>query len=80
MNEQEAKTKWCPMVRTDDGAYNRQSERGGEFGVGIGNWNKCVASDCMMWVPVITVKNVSNQTGALQLAEEDGGYCGLSRK
>ena len=46
MTEEEAKTKWCPMVR-----MNLCYEAGKE----VGSWNRdggdcmCIASDCMMW-------------------------------
>ena len=51
MKEEEAKTKWCPMVRcsnTGDGADNRVIDKGKVYGTNT-PWDCCVASDCMMW-------------------------------
>lgn len=44
MTEDEARTKWCPMARTDaptGGSHNRDYK---DWPVGM-----CIASDCMMW-------------------------------
>jgi hypothetical protein len=52
MNEDEAKTKWCPMVRLIDGqppggaATNRAYQ---EFGTEHALSNRCIGSACMMW-------------------------------
>jgi hypothetical protein len=53
MTEDEAKTKWCPMVRMGEGAStdNRNCEQGvisKDPGKGV-QWNCCVASACMIW-------------------------------
>ena len=53
MTEEEAKTKWCPMVRLSVGHDDYK-----ESHVAVNRWNgyasalysKCIASDCMMWV------------------------------
>jgi hypothetical protein len=44
MNEEEARTKWCPMARvySPDGAYNKE-------GGCLAHGSTCIASDCMMW-------------------------------
>ncbi len=68
MTEEEAKTKWCPMVRINValnaaqgvGAFNRD---GGDF--------DCIASDCMMWR-----WNTRIKIGY----KYEGGYCGLGGK
>ena len=41
MTENEAKTKWCPMV-------NRAGDRGNRTADGV-TMGRCVASGCMMW-------------------------------
>jgi hypothetical protein len=52
--DDEAKVKWCPMVRVSnkgDTPENRLCQRGlvaQTPGEGI-QWNCCIASDCMMW-------------------------------
>ena len=50
MNEDDAKTKWCPHARfADCGADNASSvNRDGMWSVSIKD--RCIASDCMMWV------------------------------
>ena len=50
MKEEEAKTKWCPHVRT-------LANNGGVVGVAVNrifpqtddNRDRCIGSDCMMW-------------------------------
>lgn len=40
MTEEEAKTKWCPMVRAgNDAGCNRKDAT-----------DKCIGTDCMMWI------------------------------
>jgi len=75
MTEDEARTKWCPMVRYKSG--------GGE---GINRWatsddknyspdhSKCIASDCMMWREI---REQDSSTGYWNII---GGYCGLGGK
>lgn len=65
MTEEQARTKWCPMVRTSalregnpTGAVTNQCD---ESYVAT----TCIASDCMMW-----------RVGALS----NGSYCGLAGK
>ncbi len=68
MTEEEAKTKWCPMVRDV-----RMTNGNLEIGSGY-----CKASGCMMWkigpkaVPVKGPYDVS--------IEIQTGYCGLGGK
>lgn len=54
MKESDALTKWCPQVRSQEDvshpSANRLSVVSGDFGLTLGNWNRCIASDCMMWV------------------------------
>ena len=47
MTEQEAKQKWCPMVRIDTGvssSYNAFKAAKEQV-----NEGRCIGSDCMMW-------------------------------
>ena len=62
MTEEEAKKKWCPMVRTGltmGMAVNHHIDMmpGGQ---GVHDETRCIASDCMMWRFTTT------------------GYCGLA--
>lgn len=66
--EDEAKNKWCPMSRSHilphDISGNRKSE---ECNIEVNN--KCIASDCMMWVEVdVLYSNIKK------------GFCGISNK
>jgi len=72
MTKEEAKSKWCPMVRcvwyptpTISG-WNRVSE----------NVN-CIGSDCMMWRWHIRGANVD---GVYNDDYPVGGHCGLGGK
>lgn len=91
MTEEEAKTKWCPMVRSPgwvvDGAMGNRDHRGGWTG-----GDCCVASECMMWrwrqvknpdyVPVHPMLSVAPQHPADQPVpwrdSNTHGYCGLA--
>jgi len=64
MTEQEAKTKWCPMVRhvTTNGCNSSGFET-------------CIASDCMMWR-----YKTNGQMGYDRNPDDiclASGYCGL---
>ena len=45
LTEQEAKSKWCPMVRYNWNAPNNTAG----INRNEGNLNNCIASRCMMW-------------------------------
>jgi hypothetical protein len=74
MTEDDAKKKWCPMVRYQlggiplnrDACYDRQGTH-------------CIASDCMMWRWAS-----SHAQGPFDVmlapGETDNGYCGLAGK
>lgn len=52
MTEDEAKTKWCPMVRTGlvaGMAVNHHIGRDGLHAGDVHDETRCVASECMMW-------------------------------
>ncbi len=73
MTEDEARKKWCPMVRHtsehNEPASNKCGTPSGEC-VGEGKWNKCIASNCAMWV----VDTVDIEEKPKQ------GHCGLINK
>ena len=75
MTEEEAKTKWCPMVRWTKGgwsddvyaAHNRYVDEKQED---QNAYNRCIASGCMMWRTTLH--------GTEGKVYE--GYCGLAGK
>lgn len=72
-NQEEAKTKWCPMVRyegDEHGSWNAGQENVNRQNInaGITRYQAvCIASDCMMWRWDISAPNM-------------GGYCGIGGK
>ena len=68
MTEEEAKTKWCPMVRLGDSGGNNQLLLGGTHST-LGH---CIGSACMMWR-----ERRGYDAGELKLTS---GYCGLAGK
>ena len=70
MTEDEAKTKWCPMVREfSQGEGPANSHVGGRNP----SYARCIASDCALWVRAD--KNEIDGNGFSALA----GHCGLVR-
>ena len=73
MTEDEAKTKWCPMVRLAplgaNESYRYSTNRMNDRIRGIVREARCIASDCMAWRWI-------DRGGSRQ----DGGYCGLAVK
>ena len=72
MTEQEARTKWCPMVRANisgnsNGAFNRD-----------GDDCACIASDCIMWRWVPAGEYIDGDRLVQQWRTE--GYCGAGGK
>lgn len=62
--EEEAKTKWCPMVRFitfppiyENGMATKENNRYGDYN------SNCIASECMQWQ-----------------WDGERGYCGKARK
>lgn len=69
MTEEEAKTKWCPMVRWYGNA-NQYEDVFDNRGYNC----TCVASGCMMWR--WNYKKEENR----DLYKDHDGYCGLAGK
>jgi len=84
MKEEEAKTKWCPMVRQpienvlESGSFNRGE---GDDYANIKGSSKpcnCIASDCMMWKQ--TDDECKPNPAYASVTEqicEPAGHCGL---
>jgi hypothetical protein len=74
LSEDEAKTKWCAMVRFsqffNDVVSNRPFDNEGTH---------CIASACMMWEWNKKYNGLMNG-GKEAKYINDGGYCGLSRR
>lgn len=66
MTEEDAKTKWCPFARSQDGDNNSGLNRG-QHGK-PDHWCLCLASQCMAW-------RWSSPYKAKGI-----GYCGLAGK
>lgn len=73
MTEEEARKKWCPMVRFAgqvlEPAYNRTNS-----GITLQQHDKCIASDCMMW------RWTFGKEDNRELYGDHTGYCGLRGK
>lgn len=80
MTEDEAKTKWCPMVMvaSSGGAYNRNSLGG--IGYIDTKDIHCIGSQCMMWREY-KEKFIGYIYDELVITNKpEGGYCGLAGK
>ena len=68
MTEDEAKTKWCPMVRSSDlekdvdNCYIKDRNP---------TYSRCIGSDCMMWRWELDVRFA-------EMSKTDG-HCGLAK-
>jgi hypothetical protein len=75
MTEDDARRRWCPMVRyssDEEATCNRDHGM-----VALGLMNRayfCIASDCMMWQWKILV---TEEDGIEMPLKSHGGYCGL---
>jgi hypothetical protein len=71
LTEEEARKKWCPMVRHSDsgtgGSYNRPNTQP----------YTCIASECMMWRQHDQRESRDMDGRTLWV---DRGYCGLAVK
>lgn len=72
MTEEQAKTRWCPMIRyTMDDQGNFFATRP----ITSTGFEVCITSDCMMW-RMGTYKGDDNIT----YRDHSIGYCGLAGK
>ena len=71
MTEDQAREKWCPMVR-----YPLWPDEcsGGNEGA------KCIASDCMMWRWQLNEKGQVVHNNISLMDKDRQGYCGLANK
>jgi len=79
MTEEEARRKWCPMVRhtyQEEVSANRANHPLNESPLDGGVWNKCIASGCMMWRA--TEDQHIGQIGDIKTYKT--GYCSLAGK
>lgn len=82
MTKQEAKEKWCPMVRNimtpqDSTWRNKAMTNRLDFVENGFTESRCIASDCMMWrwsIVGATVNGVYDDNYPVE------GYCGLGGK
>jgi len=79
MTEDEARRKWCPMVRwigtTDERLRTVISNRGEVKSAASRIRDYCIASDCMMWrwsPEYVREKNATSNSDMVA-----SGYCGL---
>jgi hypothetical protein len=74
MTEQDAKKRWCPMVRGlpvgNNEIYRHATTR--DWGDEESN---CIASKCMMWVEDFLIQN----NEGIIVNVDSGGHCGLIR-
>lgn len=83
MNEDEAKKKWCPMVRAavsmETGFGSPSGFNAGLTAHGLSKAGSCIGSACMMWR---YSRNSSMNIGALEIPSSDGtdGFCGIAGK
>jgi hypothetical protein len=90
MTEEEAKTKWCPMVRSTGWGNDQMGNRDHKGGWTGGDC--CVASECMMWrwalepdpnfKPTHRMMDTYPRNPATDpnpwMASTTNGYCGLA--
>ena len=77
MNESEAKTKWCPMVRYSSAMEN------GIIAIRLNrptDHTNCIASACMMWWWDSTIVDYKPSGEPIVERSATDGYCGLAGK
>ena len=81
MTEQEARTKWCPMVRYSSDEMEPSANRWNFGKLGSDERVNCLASDCMLWRWVMTEDQaLYNNTEYKTTCFKPRGYCGLGGK
>lgn len=82
MTEDEAKTKWCPLVQSRPNIMFTDGPDGEAIGKKLEAANfesrkyKCIGSDCMMW----RREKILYPLYPDDIATESVGYCGLAVK
>ena len=84
--EEEAKKKWCPMVRDGEGYTFKSGDQEQSKQSSSNADAKCRASDCMMWrwelnYIGISYRHPEDRIRAVEKALTNGtapGYCGLA--
>lgn len=80
MTEQEAKKKWCPMVRFHVAQDRVWSNKLGGGAV-TENTDKCIGIDCMMWRNLQSMPMMDMYEGVkIREYSVPAGYCGLAGK
>lgn len=74
MTEDEAKTKWCPFVRSGDRGAIYQDTAKGDVAPGIA----CIGSVCMAWRTVPKPEQVGANPYIMRTIFD--GFCGLAGK
>ena len=81
MTEEEAKTKWCPIISQGGQMVRPASNYSGAISTNA-VWENCIASDCMMWVwldhNIHTLEDGKVADGYGNMRSADG-CCGLAR-
>jgi hypothetical protein len=75
MNEEQAKTKWCPMIRATPSFVFEDEKCVEVFGTHSGTHVNCIGSACMMWR-----HDRSRTVRAHKKIIVEHGYCGLAGK
>lgn len=96
MTEQEAKTKWCPMLQVSaaTGVLGTVSNRSNAFDDNSDRHGRCIGSACMAWRTTYSA-TLTDQSGNVRRvgagamydmsretlgSELVGGFCGLAGK
>ena len=74
MTEEEAKSKWCPHVRSYAGGWNADSSHR------IPTVARCIGSDCMAWRWVQDELTTFIANDKTVVTPSEHGYCGLAGK
>ena len=67
MTEEEARAKWCPIVRQTPSQLETMTGTA---------WTNCIGSACMMWR--WDGKYRATKAGPMRVGDGKHGYCGLA--